>query len=96
MAVEEFGQLLAQAFVALTLVAEKDGSFEQRLLQFLEQMTPKIRGSRAENDEIAVRFQIVRRAIRCFLIKNLTADVTGAGLSAAGRTVGVGRKFPRS
>jgi hypothetical protein len=35
MIMEEFGQLLAQAFVLLAFVAEHDGPFEQGLLKFL-------------------------------------------------------------
>jgi hypothetical protein len=66
MVVKELGQLLTHAFFALALVAEKDGPLEQRLLQFLRQMAPKIRGGRAEDDEITVRIDSVRRAIRCF------------------------------
>jgi hypothetical protein len=30
--VQEFGQLLAQAFIALALMAEQDGAFEQDVL----------------------------------------------------------------
>jgi hypothetical protein len=47
--VQEFSQLLAQAFVALALVAENDGAFEQRMLQLLGQVAPEI-GSRCAKD----------------------------------------------
>jgi hypothetical protein len=52
--VEELGQLLAQAFVALAVVAENDSAFEQGMLQFLRQSTPKLGGSRAENEKVTV------------------------------------------
>jgi len=52
MIVQEFGQLLAQALVLLALMAEHDGALKQRILQIVRQLAPKIRGSRAEYEQI--------------------------------------------
>jgi hypothetical protein len=51
MIVQEFGQLLAQALIALGLVAENDGPFEQGMLQFGRQAAPKVRGRRSEGEK---------------------------------------------
>jgi hypothetical protein len=40
MIVEEFGQLLAQTFVALAFVSENDRAFKERLLKLLRELTP--------------------------------------------------------
>ena len=40
--VQELGQLLAQALVALSLVAPDDGALEQGVLQLLRQVAPEI------------------------------------------------------
>ena len=53
MVVQKFCQLLAQAFVALALMAEHDGALEQHVLQILRQLAPQIGGGRAENQKIA-------------------------------------------
>src|ERR1051326_7657865 len=53
MIVQEFGQLLAQALVALGLMAEQHGAFEQDLLQLVRQMAPHVRGRRTEREKIA-------------------------------------------
>jgi hypothetical protein len=58
MVVEEFCQLLAQAFVLLALMTEYHGAFEQPVLQVLRQFTPQVCGCSAEHQEIA-RGQIV-------------------------------------
>jgi hypothetical protein len=52
MIVQELGQLLAQALVALALMAEQNGAFEQCLLQLLRQVTPQLRGRGAEREKI--------------------------------------------
>jgi hypothetical protein len=52
MIVEEFGQLLAQAFIPLAFVAEHNGPFEQGLLKLLRQIAPKVRGRRAKDEEV--------------------------------------------
>ena len=52
MVVEKFGQLLAQAFILLALMAEYDGALEQTMLQIWRQPAPKIGGSRAEHEQI--------------------------------------------
>jgi len=79
MIVEEFGQLLAQAFIALAFVAENDGPFEQGLLQLLRQITPQVRGGCAEDEKVAIRVLVPGDLIRCSTHeKNLTgahADV---------------------
>ncbi len=49
MLVQEFSQLLAQAFIALAFVTEKDCPFEQRLLLLLRQLAPQIGGCRSEH-----------------------------------------------
>jgi hypothetical protein len=46
MIVQEFGQLLAQAFVALASMTEQDCPFEQRLLLLLRQLAPQIGSGR--------------------------------------------------
>jgi hypothetical protein len=70
MIVEEFGQLLAQAFVALAFVAENDGPFEQGLLKLLRQVAPKVCGGRSEDEKVTV---LVRSdVIRCSTHENLT------------------------
>lgn len=53
MVVQKFRQLLAQAFVALALMSEHDGAFEQDVLQILRQLAPQIGGGGAENQKIA-------------------------------------------
>ena len=67
MIVEEFGELLTQAFIALAFVAENDGPFEQGLLELLRQIAPKVRGRRAKDEEVtlgvAVPRDIIRRSI---------------------------------
>jgi len=67
MIVEEFGQLLAQAFIPLAFVAEHDGPFEQGLLKLLRQIAPKVRDRRAKDEEVtlgvAVPRDIIRRSI---------------------------------
>jgi hypothetical protein len=52
MVVEKFGQLLAQAFILLALMAEYDGALEQNMLQVRWQPAPKIGGSRAKHEQI--------------------------------------------
>jgi len=52
MVVQELGQLLAQAFVALGLVAEHDRPLEQSLLQRVRQITPQRRGRGTEYKKI--------------------------------------------
>jgi len=64
MIVEEFGQLLAQAFIALAFVAESDGPFEQGLLQLLWQSAPKVRGGRAEHKKVTVGVVVPSDVIR--------------------------------
>jgi hypothetical protein len=65
MIVEEFGQLLAQAFVLLAFVAEHDGPFEQGLLKFLRQIAPKVRGRRAKDETVTLGVPVRRDVIRC-------------------------------
>ncbi|HXX03129.1 MAG TPA: hypothetical protein VEJ37_02265 [Xanthobacteraceae bacterium] len=72
--VEEFGQLLAQAFVALAPVAKYDGALEQGLLKFLRQMTPKFRGGRAEDEKVTVRLVVVGGAFQYPSHENLDAQ----------------------
>jgi len=52
MVVQEFCQLLAQAFVALALMAKHHGAFEQQVLPILRQFAPQIGGRGAENQKI--------------------------------------------
>ena len=65
MIVKKFGQLLAQAFVALGLVAENDGAFEQRMLKFLRQIAPEIRGSGSQDEKITRGGVVPLRLIPC-------------------------------
>jgi hypothetical protein len=53
MIVQEFGQLLAQTFVAFALMAEQDSTLEQGLLQLLRQIAPQARDRCAEGEKIA-------------------------------------------
>jgi hypothetical protein len=64
--VEEFGKLLAQAFVALAVVAENDGPLEQGVLKLLRQIAPKVSGCRSEDEKVTVR-GIASDEIRCFV-----------------------------
>jgi hypothetical protein len=64
MIVEEFGQLLAQTFVALAFVSENDRAFKERLLKLLRELTPQVHGSAAENKQIAVSATLPGGAIR--------------------------------
>ena len=64
MIVEEFGQLLAQAFIPLAFVAEHDGLFEQGLLKLLRQIAPKVRGRRAKDEEVTLGVPVPRDVIR--------------------------------
>ncbi len=66
MIVEEFGQLLAQAFIPLGLVAENDGPFEQGLLKLLRQIAPKLRGRRAEDEKVTLGVAVRRGALERF------------------------------
>jgi hypothetical protein len=51
MIVKEFGQLLAQAFIALPSMTEQDCPFEQRLLLLLRQPAPQIGGGRPKREK---------------------------------------------
>ncbi len=64
MIVEEFSELLAQAFIALALVAENDSPFEQGLLKLLRQIAPKVRGCGAEDKKVTLGFVVARDVIR--------------------------------
>jgi len=57
--------LLAQAFIALTFVAENDGPFEQGLLKLLRQIAPKVRRGRAEDEKVTVGVLVPSDVIRC-------------------------------
>lgn len=61
--VQEFGQLLAQAFIALALMAKHDCAFEEQLLKFLRQMAPEIGGGRPKHQKVAVRQVVACAAI---------------------------------
>jgi len=52
--VQEFRQLLPQAFIALAFVAKNDRAFKQRFLQLLGQMAPKVECGSSKNEKIAV------------------------------------------
>lgn len=52
--VQEFRQLLPQAFVALAFVTENDGPFKEGFLERLGQMAPEVERGGAKNKEIAV------------------------------------------
>jgi hypothetical protein len=52
MIVQEFGQLLAQAFILLAFMAEHHRALEQRVLQLLRQMAPEIGGRCSEHTEV--------------------------------------------
>jgi hypothetical protein len=54
MVVQEFGQLLAQAFVALGFVAQHDGPLEQGVLQLVRQAAPQLRHGGTEDQEVSV------------------------------------------
>jgi hypothetical protein len=54
MIVQEFRQLLPQAFVTLAAMAEHDGALEQCVLEILRQFAPEIGGRRPENLKITV------------------------------------------
>ncbi|HMK70304.1 MAG TPA: hypothetical protein VK442_04955 [Xanthobacteraceae bacterium] len=62
--VEEFGQLLAQAFIPLALMAEHDGPFEQGLLKLLRQIAPKVRDRRAKDEEVTLGVSVPRDVVR--------------------------------
>jgi hypothetical protein len=63
MLMQEFSQLLAQAFILFTLMTEYHGPLEQCVLQLLWQLAPKIRRRGAKNKEIAGG-DIIDNAIR--------------------------------
>jgi len=50
--VQELRQLLAQAFVALALMAKQHGPLEQRVLKFGRQIAPQIRCRRPEHKKV--------------------------------------------
>jgi hypothetical protein len=52
--VEEFRQLLAQAFVAFGFVTENNRAFEEDFLQLLGQIAPKVERRRTEDEKIAL------------------------------------------
>jgi hypothetical protein len=52
MIVQEFGQLLAQAFVLLALMPEHHGTLEQNVLEILRQLAPEIGGGGAKHKQI--------------------------------------------
>jgi len=64
MVVQEFGQLLAQAFITLAFVAENDRPFEQGLLKLLRQIAPKVRGRRAKDEEVTLGVPVPREVVR--------------------------------
>ena len=49
---QEFRQLLPQAFVALAFVTENDGPFKEGFLERLGQMAPEVERGGAKNKEI--------------------------------------------
>src|SRR5262249_50731510 len=66
MVVQEFGQLLAQALVALAFVAEDDGSLEQIVLQPLGPLAPQVRGRGAQHPKEAIGvLAVAADTIRC-------------------------------
>jgi hypothetical protein len=64
MIVQELGQLLAQAFIALAFVAQNDGAFEQGLLKLLRQIAPKVRGRSAEDEKVTLGVLVFPDVIR--------------------------------
>jgi hypothetical protein len=69
--VQEFRQLLPQAFVAFAFVAENDCPFKEGFLQFLREVAPEIERRGAKNQKVAV---IVRRHVRCCAHRQLLAQ----------------------
>jgi hypothetical protein len=66
MVVQEFGQLLAETFVALALVTEHDGPLEQGMLKLLRQIAPKVGRGRTQNKKVSLRVFGGNRVIRWF------------------------------
>jgi hypothetical protein len=65
--VEKFRQWLAQTFVALALIAEDDGTFEQAQLKFLRHIAPKV-GRRCPKDEKITLLSVVASgAMKCLI-----------------------------
>jgi hypothetical protein len=52
MIVQEFGELLAQAFVLLALMPKQHGALEQAMLEILRQLAPQIGGGGAKHKQI--------------------------------------------
>jgi hypothetical protein len=52
--VQEFRQLLPQAFVSFGFVTEDNRAFEESFLQLLGQIAPKVESRRTEDEKIAL------------------------------------------
>ena len=91
--VQEFRQLLPQAFVALAFVTENDGPFKEGFLEGLGQMAPEVERGGAKNKEIAVisggRFRCCAHH-RCSLKWPAGGDCPGRIAAEAERTSKIG------
>jgi hypothetical protein len=76
--VQEFRQLLPQAFVTLAFVTENDGPFKEGFLERLGQMAPEVERGGAKNKEIAV----------------ILVDASGAALIIVARSTAAGWRLP--
>jgi len=64
MIVEELGQLLAEAFVALAFVPEDHGPFEQGMLKRLRQFAPEVGSRRAKDEKVTFRVHLAGHLVQ--------------------------------